>query len=46
MKTLASIMKKTYLAVTLSYQWVGFFVNLLMTGRKAMDSTPKYSLLA
>ena len=28
-----------------SYQWVDFFVNLL-ADRKAVDSTPKYSLLA
>ena len=38
-------MKKTYLAVSLSYQLVDFFVNLL-AHRKAVDSTPKYSLLA
>ena len=37
--------KKTYLAVSSSYQWVDFFVNLL-ADRKAVDSTPKYSLLA
>ena len=40
----ASLMKKTYLAVSSSYQWVDFFVNLL-ADRKAVDSTPKYSLL-
>ena len=35
----------TYLAVSSSYQRVDFFVNLL-ADRKAVDSTPKYSLLA
>ena len=30
---------------SLSYQWVFFFVNLL-ADRKAVDSTPRYSLLA
>ena len=38
-------MKKTYLAVNSSYQWVDIFVNLL-ADRKAVDLTPKYSLLA
>ena len=37
--------KKTCLAVSLSYQWVDFSVNLL-EDNKAVDSTPKYSLLA
>ena len=38
-------MKKTYLnlAVSSSYQWLDFFVNLL-ADRKTVDSTPKYSL--
>ena len=42
---IASLKKKTYLAFSSSYQWVDFFVNLL-AHRKAVDSTPKYSLLA
>ena len=50
-------MKKTYLnlAVSSSYQWLDFFVNLLadrwvhffvnlLADRKTVDSTPKYSL--
>ena len=42
---IASLMKKTYLnlAVSSSYQWLDFFVNLL-ADRKTVDSTPKYSL--
>ena len=36
--------KKTYLAVSWSYQWVDLFVNLL-ADRRAVNSTPKYSLL-
>ena len=35
----------TYLAVSSSYQRVDFFVNLL-ADRKAVDSRPKYNLLA
>ena len=43
---IASLMKKTYLAVHLIYQCaVDRFENLL-AGRKTVDSTPKYSLLA
>ena len=38
-------MKRTYLAVTSSYQWVDFFVNLLVD-RKAVESTPRYNMLA
>ena len=38
-------MKKTYLAVRSSYQWVDVFVNLL-ADRKAVDSTPRYSQFA
>ena len=34
---------KTYLTVTSSDKWVDFFVNLL-ADRKAVDSTPKYSV--
>ena len=41
---IASLMKKTYLAVSSSDQSVDFFVNLL-ADRKAVDLTPKYSLL-
>ena len=37
--------KTAYLAVSSCYQWVNVFVNLL-AGRKAVDSTPEYSLLA
>ena len=37
--------KTAYLAVSSCYQWVDVFVNLL-AGRKAVDSTPEYSLLA
>ena len=37
--------KKTYLAVSSSYQWVDYFLNLL-ADRKAVDSTLNYSLLA
>ena len=37
--------EKTYLAVSLSYQWVDFFLNLL-ADRKTVDSTTKHSLLA
>ena len=37
--------KQTYLAVSSSYKWVDFLVNLL-ADRKTVDSTPKYSLLA
>ena len=37
--------EKTYLAVSSSYHWVGFIVKLL-ADRKAVDSTPKCSLLA
>ena len=43
--SIPSLMKKTYLADSLSYQSVDFFVNLL-ADRKAVDSTPKDSLLA
>ena len=38
-------MKKPYLAVHLIYQWIDFFENL-QADRKAVDSTPKYDLLA
>ena len=41
---MASLMKKTDLAVSSSYQWVDFFVNFL-ADRNAVDSTPKYYLL-
>ena len=37
--------KKKNIFGSSSYQWVDFFVNLL-TERKVVDSTPKYSLLA
>ena len=35
--------KKTYLAVSSSYQWVDFFEDLL-ADKKAVDSIPKHSL--
>ena len=41
---IVSLIKKTYLAVSSSDQLVDFFVNLL-ADRKAVDLTPKYSLL-
>ena len=37
--------KKTIIFSSSSYQWVDFFVHLL-PDRKAVDSTPKYSLLS
>ena len=37
--------KKANVFVSSSYQWVDFFVNLL-ADRKAVNWTPKYSLLA
>ena len=35
-----SLIKKTYLAVSSSYQWVDFFMNFLAV-RQAVDLTPK-----
>ena len=43
---IASLMKKTYLAVSSSYQWVGRFFYEFLADRKAVDSTPKHYLLA
>ena len=37
-------MKNNLISISSSCQWVDFFVNLL-ADRKAVDSTPKYSLL-
>ena len=43
---IASLTKKTYLAVSSSYlQWVDFFVNVV-ADRKDVVSTPKYFLFA
>ena len=41
---IASLMKKTYLAVHLTP--VSSFFEKLLADRKAVDSTPEYSLLA
>ena len=40
---IASLMEKSIFSSS-TYHWIDFFVNL-MADRKAVDSTPKYSLL-